>query len=227
MGDKTIRRGAIPSINNLTGLVVSYNQGCVRTAVESIRRFYPELPLIVVDGSSEKRVRKFFDNLDNCHRIYVDFNISHGRGLHLGITIAPTDYVLCFDTDIEMFEPCVEKMLELFEEDTLMVGKTVKIKQHIYAIRLKTEESVLYMYPHFHIVRRHNYRRYYPYLHSASPGQILFPYLTNENLTHVLKEFDVGECVVHNKGITSDDSPKSHLDNWILQTDFFEERWKT
>jgi hypothetical protein len=229
--DEKQRREETPSINNLTGLVVSYNQDCVITAIESIRRFYPELPLIIVDGSTEKKVREFFDNLDNCQTVYVDFNISHGRGLHLGITISPTEYVLCFDTDIEMIEPCVEKMLELFKLDTLMVGKTVKLAQKSHGVDLHDGSDFTYIYPHFHIINRYNYRKYYPYIHSGAPGQILLPQIKELGLERVLKPFPVDDNVKHNQGGTSQlvdpqlnngNTLRSHAENWIIQTEFFD-----
>ena len=40
-------------MNDLTGLVVSYNtKELLQTAIESIREFYPDLPILIVDSST-------------------------------------------------------------------------------------------------------------------------------------------------------------------------------
>ena len=221
-------------MKDLTGVVVSYNnRDALMKSIDSVRNFYPDLHIIVVEVSDKKNVtsRAYIDTLENVTKLYFDYNISHGRGLHIGITSALTKYVLCFDNDIKVEWPCVEKMLGLFEKDTLMVGKTVKLPQSSYAIKLSNKKDITYVYPHFHIVNQYEYRKYYPYVHSAAPGQILFPQLTDTNMEHALKHFDdLDNCVTHYQGTTSNGygdnqlprSPEDHMNNWVLQTEFFD-----
>jgi len=209
----------------LTGVVVSYdNKFLLERSYNSVKKFYPDLDIIIVDGSPpESECRKFIDNLD-AQKVFVDFNISHGRGLHLGITISPTDLVLCFDNDIEVLKPPIEEMLKLMDDKTWGVGGLVEIPASVWGVSLgetMVDPEMTYMHPYFHIVNRYVYRKYLPYVHSAAPGQITFLDISSKFEEEVLKDFPIQEYVKHYQGSTSKDSKPSHLNNWVLQTDFF------
>jgi glycosyltransferase involved in cell wall biosynthesis len=217
---------------DLTGVVVSYkNKDLLERSYNSVKKFYPDLEIIIVDSSPEgSECRKFIDNLD-AQKVLVDFNISHGRGLHLGITISPTNYVLCFDNDIEVLKPPIEEMLKLIDKETWGVGRLVDLPQENWRVVVTQKEvnlddlsrppDITYMHPFFHIVNRHVYRKYLPYLHSAAPGQVTFLDIASKNDKRILKDFPVHEYVKHYQGSTSKKSEPSHLNNWVLQTEFF------
>jgi glycosyltransferase involved in cell wall biosynthesis len=218
--------------NKITGVVVSYNRmDLLERSYNSVKKFYPDLDIIIVDGSPlESECRKFIDNLD-AQKVFVDFNISHGRGLHLGITISRTNLVLCFDNDIEVLKPPIEEMLKLMDNKTWGVGQIVELPQSTWNVELKTKKvdpediyspkDVQYMHPFFHIVNRHVYRQYLPYVHSAAPGQVTFLDIASKNDEKILKDFPLHEYVIHHQGSTSKDSKPSHLNNWVLQSEFF------
>ena len=205
-----------------TGVVVSYDKKeLLERSYNSVKKFYPDLDIIIVDGSpKESECRKFIDNLD-AQKVFVDFNISHGRGLHLGITISPTDLVLCFDNDIEVLKPPIEEMLKLMDKKTWGVGGLVELPQATWGIDVGKWGDITYMHPNFHIINRHVYRKYLPYVHSAGPGQVTFLDIASKRDQGVLKDFPVHEYVKHYQGATSKDSKPSHLNNWVLQTEFF------
>ena len=206
----------------ITGVVVSYdNKFLLERSYNSVKKFYPDLEIIIVDGSpKESECRKFIDNLD-AQKVFVDFNISHGRGLHLGITISPTNLVLCFDNDIEVLKPPIEEMLKLMDDKAWGVGRLIDLPQATWGIDIR-KGDVEYMHPNFHIINRHVYRKYLPYVHSAAPGQVTFLDIASKNDEDILKDFPVHEYVKHHQGATSKDSKPSHLNNWVLQTEFFD-----
>jgi len=204
----------------ISGVVVSY-QGweLLDRALESVRKFYPDLEILVIDGSPDGETREYVKGLDNT--LLVDFNISHGRGLHLGVTIAPSDYVLCFDSDIEIIKPPLEDMMKLMDRETFGVGKTIELPCSNWYVDIG--KKVTYLYPHFHIINRYVYRKFLPYVHSAAPGQITFIDIARQNKENVLKYFDVDSHVIHHQGSTSQPFKdlQSHRKNWVLQNEFF------
>jgi len=204
----------------ISGVVVSY-QGweLLDRALKSVEKFYPDLDILVIDGSPDGETREYVKGLDN--KLLLDFNISHGRGLHLGITIAPTDYVLCFDSDIEIIKPPLDGMMELMDDETFGIGRTLQLPCMNW--NLDIGKNVTYLYPHFHIINRHVYRKFLPYVHSAAPGQITFIDIAKQNKESVLKHFDVDSYVRHYQGGTSQPFRYlgSHRDNWVLQNEFF------
>lgn len=206
-------------------MVVSYDDRfLLEQSLSSIRKYY-NFEIIIVDGSPDGECRKFVNGLKgNYRKELFDYNISHGRGLHHGITISPTDYVLCFDTDIAMFNPCIEKMLELMDSETWGVGKTIPYEQSIYNIELERKGNLTYMYPHFHIVNKPVYQKYLPYVHSAAPGQIVFIDLFIKGKEGLLKNFPVDDYVIHWGRGTSGKPTPNHKDGWVLQDVYFWEK---
>jgi glycosyltransferase involved in cell wall biosynthesis len=210
--------------NSLTGLVVSYDErSLLEQSLSSIRRYYPDLLIIIVDGSPDNsECRKFVNGLGrNYIKELFDYNISHGNGLHHGIMISPDDYVLCFDSDIIMNRPCIEQMLELMDEETWGIGKTIPYSQNTYNIELERKGDLTYMYPYFHIINRKVYLQYEPYVHSAGPGQLVFIDLFIKGKESLLKHFPVDEYVTHKGGGTSNRKTPRHREDWILQDVYY------
>ena len=76
-------------MNDITGIVVTHNtQELIQNAYESVRKFHPEMLIIIVDGS---------DRSDPCYSYVASlasentkvglcgYNIGHGRGMDLAI----------------------------------------------------------------------------------------------------------------------------------------------
>ena len=208
-------------IKNLTGVVVEYaTPDLLKKAIDSIRMFY-DFPIIVINGSEEK--------LDYPNVVDVGYNIGHGLGMDMGIKMAKTDYVLTFDTDIEMLRPCLKQMLKKMNEDTYAIGK-IYLNNNIsvynkYAEAFKGVGIVRIVHPSFQIVNKKEYLKYAPYISDGAPTVLSYHDLARRKIDkEVLIDFPVLDFVEHRKSGTRDVIDKAEYDSgvnppWI-------EKWK-
>jgi hypothetical protein len=156
---------------------VSHNtQGLLKNAFESVRKFHPDMPLIIIDGS---------DPADEC-RAYVrtlaselttvalaDYNIGHGRGMDEAIRMCKTRFALIFDSDIIMIKSPVQEMLDMMESDTYGVGYVEKSAYDGFEYGAKPEhkgQPFMYMlHPFFHLLQVSEYFKFKPYVHHGAP----------------------------------------------------------
>lgn len=206
-------------------VVVSYNtKDLLQKALESVRRFYPDLKIIVVDGSDKDNpcygyVRGLND--PNIFTVQPGYNIGHGRGMAMGIAMAETDKVLIFDSDIEMLKPPIEEMLKLFEPDTFGVGEIVDVPQSTYGVKIGDGSDVPCLHPYFHIINKKQYFKYLPYIHSGGPTALTAIDIYRRGLSKkVLKSFPVREYIKHDWRGTRDLEPKD-FKKFVNISDYF------
>lgn len=182
-------------MENLTGIVVNYNtKELLKRALDSIWSFYPELEIIVIDGSTED----YRINDDRLQYVKLGFNIGHGRGMDIGINLATTRHVLLFDSDIIMKKPCVEKMMGMFEDDTVAVGWVLPVKQRSYEINVNNGKDIPVIAPFFHIIDRHNYWEHLPYIQSGGPTCLTSIDIYNKGLSDkAFKNIFIKEYIRH------------------------------
>ena len=100
-------------------LVVSCDTiGLTKTCVETLREFYPDLRLILVDNGSTDGSREWIEQLakdELCRCILLKENTTHGPGLHRGMEMAVGDFILILDSDTETLKGgFIEPMVHLF-----------------------------------------------------------------------------------------------------------------
>jgi glycosyltransferase involved in cell wall biosynthesis len=86
-----------------TVLTVNYNTPeYLDRLLSSFRKFYPDVPYLVIDGSSEGYYKKIknFPKKYNVELIHFDYNIHHGPGMVYGINHIKTDQILLVDSDM-------------------------------------------------------------------------------------------------------------------------------
>ena len=173
----------------LTAVVVNYNTpNLLKKAICSIRQYY-DFEIIVIDGSeipvqTDEKV------------YYFGENIGHGKGLNIGITLADTDKILLFDTDIVLKKPCIKEMLEMFDEDTYGVGEVNKVKSKHWG--LEDGRLIPCLHPYFQIISKKQYLRFMPYVHSGAPTILTSMDLYTRGESWRLKNFPVKNYVEHN-----------------------------
>jgi len=188
-------------IKNLTGVVVEYaTPDLLKKAIDSIRMFY-DFPIIVINGSKEK--------LDYPNVVDVGYNIGHGLGMDMGIKMAKTDYVLTFDTDIEMLRPCLKQMLEKMDEDTYAIGKIyLENNMNIYNNHIESFKGigvVRIVHPSFQIVSKKEYLKYAPYISDGAPTILSYHDLARRKIDKkVLVDFPVLDYIYHRNAGTRD-----------------------
>lgn len=84
-------------------LTVNYNTPeYLERLLTSFRKFYPNLPYLVIDGSDEKRYKsiKNFDKRFDVELVHFNYNIHHGPGMAYGIKKIQTNQILLVDSDM-------------------------------------------------------------------------------------------------------------------------------
>jgi len=161
-----------------TGITVTHNtKDLIERAYNSIRKFHPNMKLIIVDGSD--RGDTCFTYVcglasENTKVFHVDKNIGHGRGLCVGIERAETPFALIFDSDIEMLKSPIQSMLDMMEEDTYGVGYTEKtaFDGHEWGCKPShlSQGWMRYLHPYFCLLQLKEYKKYAPFIHHGAPA---------------------------------------------------------
>jgi GT2 family glycosyltransferase len=183
---------------HITGVVVCYNtKELVDVSYNSVRRFHPQMRIVIVDGSDEGDLcYQYVASLSSeiTMTVQTAYNIGHGRGMCVGIYYAETPYVLLFDSDIEMLKSPVKSMLDMMEEDTFGVGYFEKtgfdgfdygaLSHH------KRETGMKYLHPYFQLLNVKNYKKFHPYVHHGAPCYLTMLDIHKRGLSDkILKEF--------------------------------------
>lgn len=210
----------------VTGITVCYDtRVLMQKAYESVRRFYPDMPIIIIDCSETKNscyayVQSLASELTTV--IHPGKNIGHGPGMNMGINYCRTRYALMFDTDAELLEPCVGDMLAMMEEDTFGVGYVIPTALGGFGTTYsyppeptpKDGNWMPYLHPYFQLIDTQNYKKYAPYKHSGAPCTPTMRDIYNKGLGwKIIKQFKdmtngTPKYVKHDGGGTCRRNPK-------------------
>ncbi len=119
---------------------------CLDNLINSIKYYYPDLPIIVVDDSKNPTPRQDVEY----HILPFDSGVSKGRNFL--VSKVKTPYVLVLDDDYQFIkETKIEKLLDVLKNTSIdMIGgrwimrKDGKIKLHSYHGQLKIRDGLLY-----------------------------------------------------------------------------------
>lgn len=201
---EAIRDGSLNDVNcntwfpKITGIVVCHNtRDLMKRAYESIRKFHPDMPIIIVDGSDKNDpCAEYVRTLrsQNTTVMQPGYNIGHGRGMCLAIDMAKTPYALIFDSDIEMLESPVDEMLAMMEPDTFGIGYLEKTGFDGYEYGAhghhKDQGWMPMLHPYFHLLNIAVYRRFHPYVHHGAPCYLTALDIYKRGLSDkIIKEF--------------------------------------
>jgi len=196
-------------MKDITGIVVSHNTlELLQNAYESVRKFHPDMKIIIIDGS---------DKTDPCYlyarslasditTVYAGgYNIGHGRGMDMAIGICETRFALIFDSDIVMHKSPIQKMLDMMEEDTYGVGYTEKTAYdgHEYGhFPEHKDQPFMYMlHPFFQLLQISEYYKFHKYVHHGSPCYKAALDIHKQGLTDKIIKCLPGLGHTHGKGI--------------------------
>ena len=220
-------KGRVNSLPHfITGVVVNYNTPeLLKRAIASVRQFY-DFPIIVIDGSDKPEALDFL----NVKVKKTGYNIGHGLGMDMGIRMAETDYILTFDTDIEMKKPCIELMMKELKLDTYAMGRRYLRNNVSFYNRYRDifpYNAIAYIIdPAFQLVNKTQYLKYAPFISDGSPTVLSYHDLGRRQIAErVLVHFPVFDYVNHKRAGTRnriDMSEYEHPSNpkWL-------EKWKT
>jgi hypothetical protein len=182
----------------ITGITVCSNtKDLVQRAYESVRKYHPEMLIIIVDGSDPSDpCRAYVESLTSPYTMLIlaGYNIGHGRGMDLAIRQVKTKYALIFDSDIEMLKSPVEGMLALMESDTYGVGYTEPTGEDGFEYGAhphhKNEKVTRYLHPYFMLLQVSEYYKYAPFVQHGAPCYKTMVDIKRRGLSDkILKEF--------------------------------------
>ena len=178
-------------------IVCSDSHYLVKEAVESFRFWHPEMKLIIIDGSSKddpcyNYVRSLVSPVTDVR--LCNYNIGHGRGMNLALSIVKTKYALIFDSDIVMDISPVGRMLSMFEDDTYGVGYLEKTGfdgfEYGSHTHHKSEGFMKMLHPYFMLLQVSEYFKFAPFVHHGAPCYKAALDIHRRGLTSkIIKEF--------------------------------------
>ena len=185
------------SIYDITAIMVVYKTpDLVKVAYESFRKFYPTVPLIIVDNSEGDDCTYYVTSLKRRDEFLTiaapEKNIGHGKGLHVGILMARTKLCYVFDSDTEMYEGgMLEGMLELMDSKTYGIGLLIRTDNRGNLAK----EGIAYLTIARALINKDVYLCYSPLIEHGAP--LLLAMIEIDGTEIQLKKFPVGQYVNH------------------------------
>ena len=184
----------------VTGIVVVHNtKELFQHAYESIRRFHPEMLIIIVDGSDpDDPCREYIESLSSPFTMLMlcNSNLGHGRGMDMAIRQVKTRFALIFDSDIVMIKTPLIEMIRMAKEseDIYGVGYTEKsgLDGYEYGAHAhhKNQDFMYMLHPFFHLLQISEYFKFHPYVHHGAPCFKAALDIHNRGLTDkIIKQF--------------------------------------
>ncbi|KKN59936.1 hypothetical protein LCGC14_0536860 [marine sediment metagenome] len=200
----------------LTGITVVYNtKGLIDRAIKSVRKFYPELPLIIVNGSTPGHKCDVYlksNPYDNCTTYHIGGNIGHGEGLNYGLASCLTKHALLFDSDIEMKKGgIIEKMQADLKDSSYGIGEICYTDKNGRNVTI----GIPYLHPYFMLINKIQYLKYIKFAHHGAPCIKTMLDLYEQSKSSMLIEFPVKDYIEHNYRGTRNLNPPEFLKNWV------------
>jgi hypothetical protein len=206
-------------MKDITGIVVSHNtKALLSEAYSSVRRWHPEMLIIIIDGSDpDDDCRKYVESLASeiTTVVVADYNIGHGRGMDSALLMCKTKFALIFDSDIVMVKSPVQEMLDMMEEDTYGVGYLEKSAYDGYEYGAKEEHKgqpfMMMLHPFFHLLQVSEYFKFHPYIHHGAPAFRAALDIHQKGLTNKIIKVFPGLGHTSGKGWSWDAVPGEHI----------------
>jgi len=200
--------GPRPDLKVSGMMVVFKTKDVADKAYRSVRRFYPDMRLIVVEGSGKgHECRKHFDALSqsdpNLLVLRYDYNVGHGRGMHIGMMTAQSEYVFVFDSDMEMVRHgAIEEMVAKASKSTWGIGKVVDVDDAGFNVD-SSPDSIRYVHPYAMLVSRRRYMFCMPFINHGAPSLRAMINIKERGLSKkILTNFPIDNYVKHEGKVT-------------------------
>jgi glycosyltransferase involved in cell wall biosynthesis len=209
-----------PHVQDVTAVIVNYKtRDLTARAVETLRRHYAELRLILIDnGSHDDSTDLLLEMADlhpNVATVINQRNRFHGPAMHQGIELAQTPYVFTLDSDCEVIATgFLERMLSLFSDnDVYAVGELryknrfgytygyATIHGHEARARPENRRRIPYVHPYAMLLDRAKYFRLHPFEHHGAP--CIKNMRAAKRAGYVVRHFPIHEFVIHHAEGTS------------------------
>jgi len=209
-------------LNNVLVAVVSFNTlQLTKNCITSLRAYYPNIYVAVVDNGSTDGSREYVLTLKDTEKYAVvvnDENYGHGVGLVQAISIRPTEFFFTLHSDCEFREGgLLEFMLGRMRDNTALyaIGPVVPVRRsNCTAIEdfKGTYDATMFPYvrPYAALFRRSMYEALAPIITNGAP---FFANLVDAYCHHMaLEDCPVDNYVFHHAGGTR----RMYLGEWWL-----------
>lgn len=188
-------------------IIVSYNvKQLLKSCIESIRKFYPDTLIILIDGSPVRsECFRYIQTLrGNIKRIAVEYNIGHGNGMKFGINMTETKYILLCDSDVEIKSGGV---IEAMQQKLILSEKIYGTGQIVRSDHkgMNAEQGIDYLHPHFALINRAQYFKHHRFIHHGAP--LIRTMVDVRNKKTLLMKFDLSPYIIHHSRGTRDINP--------------------
>jgi glycosyltransferase involved in cell wall biosynthesis len=163
----------MPELDKVT--VVSVNLmtlGLTRAMYESLREFYPDVRVILVDNGSRDKSTDFIREQARIHPhtdcVLSARNLGHGGGLNQAIRKAATRYVFTIDSDCIVKQGSfLELMVQRFEKDPLLFALGSLDHRGTSGIKRGPHP---YVHPWASMLDRSKYLKLTPFVNGGAPA---------------------------------------------------------
>ena len=139
----------------ITALTVNYNTPqLLESLLRSFRRFYPDIPYMVVDGSAPYYYGKIksFPIRFHVSLHHFKYNIHHGPGMAYGLKTITTDQILFLDSDIQILRGgFIEDLQSKLKPKSYGIGDISTINRD--GINIK-KAGIRYLHPSCALINR-------------------------------------------------------------------------
>ena len=200
-------------MEEITGIGVVYNtKDLLQRAIESIRKYYPEMKLVIVNGSDlQSECTASVRSYTNAISFNVGYNIGHGKGMDYALERCGTSKALIFDSDIVLKKTGVIEKMNLLLKDNYGVGKCVQTDRGGRNIE---EEGIKYLHPYFMLINIASYFRHHAFVHHGAPCYKTMNELNDKSMSDILIDFPLEAYVEHNWKGTRNLNPVEFLNGW-------------
>lgn len=174
----------------------------IRDCVVTFRKFYPDLPYIVIDnGGCVTSLVTIRDLAKKLSLIVVEngYNKGHGPALHQGVLMATTPLVFTLDSDTRTLKGgFLENMVKMFDHDPLLFA--VGWVRYVNAAGVagphqRLKRGMPYVHPYACLLSRGKYSKCHPFISSGAPATRLMASARKKGFH--LKSFPVEKYIWH------------------------------
>jgi GT2 family glycosyltransferase len=184
---------------DVTTVIINYQTpDLLEVAVNTFKKHYPEVPLLIVDNGSKDESKKAIQDLTSqnpkTESLFLDKNIYHGPAMDLVIrNHVQTGYTFFLDSDTETHRSgFLEKMTSLASaQDIYAVGETITINNRGF----KDDKGFNVLMTPFMLIKTKVYKQFPPFIHHGQPTIHNFRDAQKEGLE--LAEFQVSDYIFH------------------------------
>lgn len=192
-------------MDTVTTIITNYKTlRLVKKCFESVRSFYPELPIVVLDNGSDDESTEYIANLKDDHTAVVlnISNVGHGPAMDQMIREVDSDWIWTIDSDTEILLPdIIINMLGKSSANTYAIGwlryvdRESGVPADWFLGAKDSKQFIPYIHPCCALYKRSTYMTMRPFIHHGAP--CLLNMLDANDMNLGLVEFPVFSYVMH------------------------------